>query len=419
MPLQDLVGTDFSVSMSSLHSDDFDETGSYESSYGGDAELGTGVRGGGSAKGTSRSVATDDNSTVKEMVKFENRWVLAFRVMLIVALIFAAVSVSVAVYFIVRREETDDFETQFADFSLFLVSSFYRSTNAKMWAANIVAVTMTSYGAQAQNSFPNVTLPDWKVSTAGARRLAGDVEAITYSPILRTEEERISWEAYAAETRSSTEAFATGQGGEGSDYGGGAPPGGSMSQMPGETRLRRMQSMPSMPSKHQNNVFHHERSIADGIYRYNGTEIIDEEGPAPYVPIWHISPEYNNSASIMYNQASEDGRRETIEKMIHENAEPGYSRVLCNEENPGAPHLHDRAPRSLLYYPVLRDWFSFQLAGVITVEFGWTDYFANNLPEQFDGIVIVLESTEDEVRRELLLSFRLYYIHTITLQSSS
>lgn len=410
MPLQDLVGTDFSVSMSSLHSDDFDETCSYES-YGGDVELETG---GGSAKGTSRSVATDDNSTVKEMFKFENRWVLAFRVMLIVALIFAAVSVSVAVYFIVRREETDDYETQFADFSLFLVSSFYRSTNAKMWAANMVAVTMTSYGAQEQNSFPNVTLPDWKVITAGPRRLAGDVEAITYSPILRTEEDRISWEAYAAETRSSTAAFATGQGG-----GGGAPPGDITSQMPGDNRLRRMQSMPSMPPDHQNNVFHHGRSIAEGIYRYNGTETIDDEGPAPYVPIWHISPEYNNSASIMYNQASEDGRRDAIEKMINENAEPAYSRVLCNDENLGAPHLHDREPRSLLYYPVLRDWFSFQLAGVITVEFSWTDYFGNNLPEQFDGIVIVLESTEDEVRREQLLPFRLCYSYARTLQPSS
>ena len=357
-----------------------------------------------------RSTDTLDDYQPRAIVWRETQWVIFFKILLITVFSTAAICVSVATYYHVKREETHGFETQFNDFATHMIQTFYHSTNVKMWTANLVGVTITSYAKHSGEVFPNVTLDGWKPAIAGALRLA-DSSIITYAPILNTEEELSQWEAYAVEQDRSSEGFGPPPGGTGGGAGsgegewtGGGAGSGEGRRAEGEEGSGGAGSVGANRSGsrrlYYDNVFQRdvdvseERTIADGIYSFEGDKMVDFEGPGPYAPIWHMSPGCNRSACIMYNQMSERGRREAIEKGI-QHREPTFSRILYNEDH-DPPHFR-QTPRSILFYPVMEEYFMHdRVAGVVGVEFEWEEYF-DMTPSQFDGIVIVLATEEDQV----------------------
>ena len=348
-----------------------------------------------------RSIDIDADEPLA-IVRRETRWVTIFKILLVSVLSIAAITMSVSTYFIVKQGETDVFETQFTDFSEFMVEAFYQSTNIKMWTANLIAVTASSYAKHSGEVFPNVTLDDWKVATSGVRRLLVDSSIITYSPILNTGEELSQWEAFAVDIDRTRPRYAPPPGVTvGAERAGsGPPPGGGEGE--GWTRTRHHRHLQGYTP--DENVFAGDdlegeegsgRIITDGIYSYQDDRMIDYEGPGPYVPIWHISPQFNNSASTMYNQMAEDGRRDAIENVLR-TGEPSYSRILYKEEEHEPPHNRHETPRSILFYPVLSDYSSLPVVGLVGVEFPWEDYFGL-VPIRFKGIVLVLETTDGQV----------------------
>jgi hypothetical protein len=300
-------------------------------------------------------------------------WIVRrLKIILLSLLICATISTSVATFYLFTRQESNLYETQFNGFAATLVESFHRSTSQKLWAANLLSTAFTSFAQRTDQKYPNMTLSDWPFITAGARRLA-NASAVTFSPLLYTDQYLAEWEAY---TTSDDPSFDS------------SIPGFSTASQPGENS----------------------RSIEDGIYAYEGENMVDYEGPGLYAPIWQISPEFNNSGSKMYNQMAGEGRREAIENLIQKGGSV-FSRVLHEEPGPSPPHIRGETPRSIIYYVVADSFASRKLAGVIGVEFDWESYFGQKFPDQFNGMVIVLESTAGQVRHSALCTAHWFKNH--------
>lgn len=294
----------------------------------------------------------------RALVQRETDAVLLLRTILIVLLLCAAIAVSVATYYIFQHQENDLFCTQFNDFGTTVVGSFYRSTNKKVWTANSMSTMLTSY-FQDTATHPNLTLADFPIFALGARELA-NATAITFAPILYTDEQLAEWEAFApvADMKlSALDAFQT-----------------------------------------SDDEFQYNRTLADGLYAYGPDgDVVDYEGSAPYAPIWLISPRFNNTASRMYNQMAEEARRTAIESVLDQGGSV-FSRFLYDENDHYPPHIRGcESPRGIVYYPVVGAFRSQTLVGVIGVEFEWESYFDIEFPDQFSGMVIVLEATNGEV----------------------
>ena len=333
-------------------------------------------------EGFNRSTRREEERPRFQIAKKETKVVFYLKITVLVVLVIAAVFISTLTYFIIRREEQEDYETQFVDFSRKIIDSFYRSTNMKLWTANTLSATYTSYvmsatreNGSSSTSWPNVTLPDTLVRFAGARRLA-NASAITFSPYLQTDDTRREWETYATEW-DQNQAFLPSF----PSIGEGANDSGSL----GATR-------PS--GRHlQDGDNRDERTIADGIYDFDalGNRQTRRTGNAPYFPIWQISPENRNKASVMFDQKVDTKRRLALENLINIGGAV-FSQILYNESSIPPPHVRSNEPRSIVYYPVVDSFYTRIRSGAIGIEYLWSNYF-EDFPSQFDGMVIVLETT--------------------------
>ena len=218
---------------------------------------------------------------------------------------------------------------------------------------------LTSY-FQDSAVYPNLTLADFPVFAVGARELA-NATAITFAPILYTDDQLAEWEAFALVADATTMSVL------------------DVIQNP-------------------NDMFRYNRTLADGLYAYGPDgNVINDTGSAPYAPIWLISPQFNNTASRMYNQMAEGARRMAIENVLNQGGSV-FSRIFYDENDHYPPHIRgDETPRGIVYYPVAGAFMTRTLVGVIGVEFEWASYFDIAFPDQFSGMVIVLESSNGQV----------------------
>lgn len=296
----------------------------------------------------------------QEIVKRVTNTLLVLRITLGVILIAAAISVSWGMYCLVKEEQRLHYTTDFHDYSETIVGAFNHSTSNKFWAAHSIASTLTSFFASSGMVFPNLTLTDFPVVAVGARIMA-EASAITFSPVLFSENELAEWEAFA--TRESEVS---------------------------STVLNLLQD--------PDDWFTYNRTVADGIYSFGADgQPQDFEGQGPYVPIWHISPRMNNTASIMFNQMAGEARRLALENIVHGQGGVIFSKVLCDKNDLHPTHVRgDNTPRSVLYAPVPESYSSRKLVGVVGVEFDWENYFETALLVQSGGLIIVVEATSGQ-----------------------
>lgn len=123
--------------------------------------------------------------------------VLFFTVLAV--LVFAAIAISVGVYFYTRGEEEGDFEAQYEADASKLVSSFRDAVERKLGAMNNFANSFTSFALATNSSFPNVTLPHFAVRGQDLR-IAADSYVVHWLPLV-TDETREAWEQYSFENR--------------------------------------------------------------------------------------------------------------------------------------------------------------------------------------------------------------------------
>ena len=120
----------------------------------------------------------------------------------------------------------------------------------------------------------------------------------------------------------------------------------------------------------------------------NEGNIVEDQGPGPYAPIWQVSPATNaNIGSILYNSMSDPARNQTLSIML-ETKRPQVSEIL---------HPDSDTPSSVLYFPVGNDFdASASIVGTTSVEFYWQNVFQQALPMDNAAIVVILENTHGQ-----------------------
>ena len=147
---------------------------------------------------TTGEKASASKASVEEeelLAKAETQAVFRLRVLVILALLCAAVAVSLVVWFITSRAEDEDFETNFEGASTKLLDSFKEIVGQKMGAVASLGVSYTAYARSKEEIWPFVTMNDFQQRAASARSLS-DALFLEILPIV-TEEKRSEWEAYS------------------------------------------------------------------------------------------------------------------------------------------------------------------------------------------------------------------------------
>lgn len=155
--------------------------------------------------------------------------------------------------------------------------SIRRAFENKLLAAKLLSEAYTNYYNSSQ-TWPNATLLGFESIFKNSQRLVSS-RAISFNPIIKTNEQRRQWEQYAVES---------------------AP----LLQAPANIYTGAAQTW----------------KIVNGIYKRsaNGTRVSDPSNP-PLVPIWQITPIESNFRAIMYNLHSEPKRRIALDNLFQYN----------------------------------------------------------------------------------------------------
>ena len=137
----------------------------------------------------------DGNSSEEELARKETRAVFRLRVLVILVLFLAAMAVSLAVFFITRRAEKDEFETQFEGSAEKVLSSFGDIVETKIGAAGSLALAITTHVSETNKTFPFATVDSFRQKAAAARSLSEAIAFCTFPYI--TNETRSDWESYS------------------------------------------------------------------------------------------------------------------------------------------------------------------------------------------------------------------------------
>eukprot|EP00978_Attheya_sp_CCMP212_P020740 scaffold59750_cov62-Attheya_sp.AAC.1 len=347
------------------------------------------------------------------------RWVKAVVVSLLLAL---AALTTMLVYFFSMNNETDTFRLEFKNLALKVQDNVLRKLGMKVWTARTLSDIV--YDAQMMNpSWPNVTVTSFETQTK-AMLLLCEHSVIGFSPLVTTQA-RDGWEAYATDHY---EVMAMLMGNMNDDV-----------MYLDRTRSRHLKQ-DVLPWKKETNIHSMLRhntptnnnhrallgteeeemehvdvlfsfdtatrdegtksspTIKGGIYKVNGTVLVDETDPGPYLPLWQISPFEPNKGLVFYNQRSEAKRKRAIDDMI------AFQRPALTEILYQPPSSHtvvddpQNGPSSILYYPVFgasKETTNLKrsVIGATSISFPWLSLFTNVLPKQTCGLICVIEAT--------------------------
>ncbi|KAL3935836.1 MAG: hypothetical protein SGBAC_008725 [Bacillariaceae sp.] len=299
------------------------------------------------------------------VARSENRWVWRLRFLVACVLMSATIAVGVGVYFDGRKDEKDDFETEFAGLADKLVISFQSAVKQRFGAIEMFCSDMT---ANANKTWPLVTPPEFTRRIAELHSLAG----LSFSVLLPQVEEdrRAEWEEYALANK--------GWFRESLAYAKGVDP----SAIAPERIFPMIMDLASVPGGP-----------------------VPDMGPGPYYPIWMQHPPREGQSGININLYRNRGVG-VITNTVLDNKRPAFA---ASED-----FLDPATPRGE-YYNVLKgtpklnfqdDAFAFaqfpvydtlganrSVAAIFVTLIYWRDYFNGLLPKGSDGIFVILQNT--------------------------
>jgi class 3 adenylate cyclase len=270
-------------------------------------------------------------------------------------------------YYAITSDETEDFQTEFSDFADKVIDQFLEETQLKVWLCYSLSLAYTSE-FEDSGDWPNVSLKRFEVKTLGATDMAR-ASSIAFSPLV-TDEERSSWESYAANI----------------------DPMLKMRKLNGTAdEAQPSSSLPTVETMSQSDY-----NVKDGIYRIENGTIVSDKGSGPYFPLWQIAPVMENVQAVMFNQMSVPSRAKAISSMM-EDSSPVLSEVFYQDTYDQAKDEAAFETRGVLFFPVFDHFAHGSVVGAVSTEFNWEDNFRNILPAHSKGIICVLENTCDQV----------------------
>jgi hypothetical protein len=305
--------------------------------------------------------------------------VCLIRTCLILALLTAAAIVATFAGWYVRSDEHANFEMQYRDSVEKVGEAFQRRLSVKRDSVTTFASMVTSrYGPE--DSWPNVTIPNFPQQTEGLLRIA-DGRALSYNPVVTQDVDRLQFEAHATESAWTI-------GGNGSTL-----------------------VAPDPDAEWPDN-----RTVSFGIYSRDADKNViydpghdpdSEDYPDVMVPVWQIAPLEGNERAVMFNLHSEVNRMAALDSMMAHGV-PSLTAILQLVQDKDVTR-----PSAILFCPVFDKFDDHgevdgggglfgdppgrEVVGSVSLVFSWDTFLDSILPDYIRGVVCVLSSSTGQV----------------------
>lgn len=335
-----------------------------------------------------------NESTSLDVGKKESAAVGRLRGLVVAAILFAAVGVSVAVYILTSNSEEDEFQIQFEGAASKVVTSFEDIVAKKLAAIGSLAVQCSLYARSQNATWPFVTTGDFQLRSATARELSGSL--FTRLVPVVTNETRVAWEQYSLENMGwlqEAREYLVKEGIDISDW-------------------NRMLQEDNSGLNEVKQAVDFSSGIGDKIYGFDeNSNPIPSQVVEPLFPLWQESPTFGRDLTNMDINYYPDYTRymikayETGDMTIGglDTAHPGdmtdpdlstsYFSYLISLRN-GKRTMYKGDPMSSVFLPVFDDFEAAnrRVVAIIFAVFKWASYFENLLPPNFPGLQVVLEN---------------------------
>lgn len=373
--------------------------------------------------------SSQSRSDEEELAKKETAAVLKLRVLVFVALLFAALAVSMSVFFVTSRGEAATFESDFEGSAKKMLQAFQEIVDQKVLGLSSFSAEVTSYERSSDTvEWPFVTVPDFHVRAQTVLALTKCLFIALY-PLVSDDTVR-EWGPYSLNHIGWLEEGRQIQreaGFELLDIEDEA-----LEAAKPNTRRNRLLALAKdthqdlyqesdQKDKKQRNLEDIQVDFSSGIgsevYTFDAQgNIIADPGPGPYTPIWMTSPALPAGAvnlNVKHFPQFGEGIKACIESSSvvfggFDLAPPGgidsedlttayFAAILSYEQKKVVEYTGD--PFSSLYVPIFDSYSAAtrQQTGLFVVSIKWSAFFENLLTSNENAISVVLENTCDTV----------------------
>lgn len=294
--------------------------------------------------------------------------------------VIAAIIVASIIFVVIRNQEDLDFEDRFNLVALAFFDEVNDNIGLTLSALEMMTISFTSHADEYNQTWPFVTLPDFEAKADSARAFANSF-AMGLVPIVSLED-RTAWEDYSVFNAEWIE--------DGFQYD---------EDVLGLPHLRRLEE----DTEHRD-TSNLAGSFSDSIFRLQmgsanpGLEADNSEGP--YMPAWQNAPVF--PGIVNYNMLSWPGYQDSITACL-ESKRAVLSRTmdlrsgLLSQVDPVAwanNPVYVDDPVSMIHFPIFEDLKPNQgsVVGIVYAFTSWSAYLRNVLPDDIEGVRVVLEN---------------------------
>jgi hypothetical protein len=144
---------------------------------------------------TERDPSQKQYDDMSSLASRETKQLRRFRYSFAVFLLFIGIGLALAIFFVTRTQEEENFQTNFDDRSSKIIGTFHGRVEQKIGALEALSFSTTSYALYKNLTWPFVTLPEFGINGASTRSLAQTVSIVWYPMV--TTENRLAWEQYS------------------------------------------------------------------------------------------------------------------------------------------------------------------------------------------------------------------------------
>jgi hypothetical protein len=306
------------------------------------------------------SSISETSNDAECVAKRETKAIFWLKLIFVLVLCIACSIMATFTYLTWSKTETRHFERAFDEEARRLIDSFYLGQGSKVWAASALSTSILLFASQNNLDFPNVTVPGFDLF-AFSIMLLGQASSISFSPLIKDELTRETWEAYAIEAKSLL-----------------ALPELTYSATNAEWQGEEV----------EDGIFHLSRGNQDGeIYP------VKAQGLGPFFPQWQVAPLSSKRRQVMFDQANSTARIQALENLLEYNL-PLFSDILDDPvENRICATCDETNPTTVFFYPISQPGESGgrTTVGTIGMEFEWKTQFQQVLHENYP-VRLILES---------------------------
>jgi hypothetical protein len=338
---------------------------------------------------TSEGANETDLNEANKIAKSESIAVFRLRFLVFLAILFAAVGVSLAVYFLTANNENEEYHAQYDGSASKIFTSLEEIDGKKLAAINSLSIAATSYArSQPNTTWPFVTLNDFQQRAANIREFS-NVLYVRIIPVI-SEEDRPAWEDYSVKNIGWLDDARAYQEAKGLGF-------------------RSLQAA----EESQDISLDFSSGIGDKIYTIGPDGPLVDQGSGPYFPLWQESPHLGRDMTN-FNVAYSADYAPYIKKSVEtgkvtigglDTAMPGnihdpdlttsfFAMILSFAAGKPVDYLGD--PMSSIFVPVFDSFDTTKKPTALIISvFSWAACLNGLLQDNTPGIVVVLENTCD------------------------